>query len=463
MMNSKLSLPPAHELRRSSRRRISAQSIALILSAAFLAYCVLSTGILFPQPKEANGPAATSANSYRQLIPDGYGSPIAVTISSSGESFTLRTNDGLFVIDGEDAALNQHAAQEILSAGASILARRRLTGAPAEYGISDSTLQARFVYANGSELTLHLGQQVPTGEGWYAAISNDDAVYIVNNALQRKLSLRKDALYALPTLAERYNAQTLSSVTIEFSNEAPITIARVTKANHFNTKVELTQPIHYPANSERAAEVYLALDKLQLTGVAALHGTDAAWGLANPIVQLTLRDKTETRLRIGAHGDQYTARLDDDETVYYIDPESLVFLNDITVPWLAEQLPGLVMLNQVARIQVRTQDASLSFDVDQSSKTYALDGQSLTDEVFLPVYQQMIGLLIERYVQPDEQARTPRLQLEYTFKDSSSWTLTIAQYDENYDLIIRDQCSCFLISRSKTDALIQSLLSLKAQ
>ena len=459
MSEKKLLLPPAQEIRNPARKGPSPLLIALALSFVFLAYCVAASGLL---ASKADTPVTKrSVNTYTQLIPNGSGTPVSISLTGGDENFTLVLEEGEYHITGEDAAINPSAAKELLSSGASILSRRTLTGEAAEYGIGEDSLCAAYAYADGSTLTLRLGQQVPTGEGWYAAVEGDANVYIVNNALQRTLTLDKQSLYALPDLADMYSAQSLLSVTIGLSGEAPLTIARVTEANPFNTMVELTSPIHYPANSERAAEIYLALDEIRLTGIAALSGTDADWGLSEPIAVLTLKDKTETRLAIGDTGAQYTLRLNDDDTVYTVDPETLTFLNSVSVPWLAEQLPGLVMLNQVAEIRVTAGGESMLMTADQSAHTYTVDGKPLPEDTFLPVYQQMIGLLIERYVPQSGSDRSPRLTLDYTFRDGSTWTLSLCEYDASYDLIVRGDCACFLISRTKTDALVQALLAMR--
>ena len=72
----------------------------------------------------------------------------------------------------------------------------------------------------------------------------------------------------------------------------------------------------------------------------------------------------------------------------------------------------------------------------------------------------MIGLLIERYVPDAQPAGDARLELNYTFTDGKRWSLVIAPYDEQFDLIVRGDCACFLISRSRTDELIRALFAL---
>lgn len=449
-------LESAQELRKPAPRGFG-WPLMLALSALFLALCLIAAQAAKPAQRPET---KTETASFVQLVPERAGRPVAVTVTQGDAVFTLLEQDGAFRLEGEDAELAATAAGELLSCGESILARRRLEG-DGDYGMDSPAVIARFTYANQVNLTLTLGAPVPTGEGWYAAVEGDQAVYIVNNALARALSAKPQSLYALPDLSERFTAQTLRKATIEMPGAEPISIARVTEANPFNTMVELTQPIHYPANSERAAEVYLALEKLTPTGVADLHGTDEAWGLDAPLAVLTLEDEQTTRLTIGQTGEACTLRIGYESAVYTLSADALSFLNSLTVPWLAEQLPGLVMLSQVSAIDVQTGEKTLHFEVNQAEKTYLLDGKALTEEAFLPVYQQMIGLLIERYVPEPKSLGETRLKMTYTLSDGTRWTLNIAAYDESFDLIVREKCARFLLSRSKTDALIQSLLALK--
>lgn len=455
-MNEKsFEMEPAQALRKPAPRGL-AGPLLLALSALFLALCLVASGA----SKPAAPTKAQTEATFVQLIPEQAGKPVAVSITQGETGFTLLQKEGGFRFEGEDAELAAQAAGELLSCGESILARRRLDGAYSEYGLDAPALTARFVYPNHPDVVLLLGGPVPTGEGWYAAVEGDASVYIVNNALARTLSVSRQSLYALPDLSERFTAQTLERVTIEQPGAETLAIARVTEANPFNTMVELTRPIHYPANSERAAEVYLALEKLQPTGLADLHGTDEAWGLAEPLAVLTLEDHGTTRLTLGRTGETYTLRIDEESAVYTVSADALSFLSSLTVPWLAEQLPGLVMLSQVSAIDVQAGEKTLHFDVNQSAHTYLLEGQPVSEEAFLPVYQQMIGILIERYVPEPQSEGTPRLKLAYTFNDGSRWSLVIAEYDGSFDLIVRGQCARFLLSRGKTDALIQGIMGL---
>ncbi|MBP3427919.1 MAG: DUF4340 domain-containing protein [Clostridia bacterium] len=452
-------LEPAAALRRPAKRRLPLSAAALMASLAFFLVCAAYAFL----PGDADAPHAenASARAFSQLAPQGAGAVTALTLTGGGEAFTLQAREGAICLADEDTPLNQSAARELLQSGASIISRQTLHGDPADYGIDADALRAAYTYESGAPLTLILGDPVPTGEGWYAAAEGGDAVHVVNNALAATLMGGRQALYALPELGERFTANTLLSASIARPGEETITLERVIQENPFNTRVQFTSPIRYPANAERAAEVYLALETIRPTSVAAVGGSDADWGLDAPIAMLTLRDRQTTTLTIGQMGETYTLRISGDENVYTIDKSCLAFLNDVSVPYLAEQLPGLVMLSKTRRIDVTTPEETLTLTADPEADVYTIDGRALTRDVFVPAYQQMIGLLIERYVPQPEEIGEARIRLEYTFADGQRWQIAFARYDDQFDLVVREGCACFLVSRAKTDAMIDGLCGLK--
>lgn len=457
-MSNGLMLESAQALRQPKRRFSLRLAAAAVCSLAFLIGCAVYTAE--PKGKDTAAPRQAAVR-FTQLVPQGAGAVTALTLDKGGERFTLTREDDAIVMDGDDTALDQSAARELLSAGASILSRQELHGDPEDYGIGKNALHAEFRYETGERFTLVLGDTVPTGEGWYAAVEGKSGVHVVNNALAAALTVGKQALYTLPDLNERFTANTLLSAEIALPGQQTLTLERVTKENPFNTKVQLTSPILYPANAERAAEVYLALEKIHPTGVAQVGGADEDWGLSDPLAVLTLKEREITTLTLGQKGDVYTLRIAGDQNVYTVDGESLEFLKTINVPYLAEQLPALVMLNQVSRIDVHAQGETLSFTTDQSTGTYTIDGKAIAPEAFVPAYQQMIGLLIERYAPDARGWGEPRIRIDFTLKDGARWEIAFAAFDERFDLVVREGCACFLIAREKTDAMLAALRNLK--
>ena len=451
-------LPPAEELRRP-RSHLPWRWLMVALCLAFLTGCAVYAWAAPRQKPPADAPKS-AAVTLTQLIPEGAGTPVGADITLPGERFTLVQDGDAVTLLGETADLDAAAARELLASGASVTARQQLDGGDPAFGLEEPSAVATYTYADGQTLTLTLGAAVPTGEGVYAAVSGDDHVYVVNNSLLRLLTAGKNALYALPDFAEVFTAQTLMSATIARPGSDTVCIRRVTEDNPFNTVVELTEPIHYPANSERAAEIYLALEHVKPTGVAAIDGADGDWGLDEPLAVITLTVSRAMTLTLGRTESLCTLRMDDEPAVYTVDEDSLAFLTQVTVSYLAEQLPGLVALNQITALKVTAGEETFDVQVDQAAGSFVLNGQTVAQEDFLPAYQQLIGLLIERYVAEPETVGEPRVLLEYTLQDGTEWTLAFAAYDDSFDLVVREDCARFLISRSKVDAAVDALRAL---
>ena len=456
-------LEPAAQLRKPSRRkRASWLGLAPAICLIFLLASAALTGVL---ETDASAPVPQPAQraAYTQLIPDGKGMPVQLRLTANKESFTLVQAGEKFALLDEPGELDQYAARELMATGAAVISRQTLTGDAADFGLNTPTARAVYTYADGSVVALTLGNAVATGEGWYAAVDGSNDVHIVNNSLQRTLVMGKHALYALPDLSERFAANTLLEATIACPGQDTVTIARVTQENPFNTMAELTAPIRYPANSERAAEIYLALEAIKPAGVLAAEGEDADWGLDAPIAVIRLKDEATTVLTIGLKDGQYTLRIDEDKAVYTVDSSALSFLQSVTVPYLAEQLPGLIALNRVSALEVTSGEEVFSLTMDQAGAAYTLQGQTVEADAFIDLYQQIIALLIERYVTDGNAAAQPRVTFRYTLQDGTAWTLTFAAYNEQFDLTIRDGCASFLISRSKVDAVVDAIRTMSAK
>lgn len=451
-------LPPAEALRRP-RSRFPWRWLIPALCLAFLLGCGAYAWAVQRQKAPAEAPKIATVT-LTQLIPEGAGTPVRADIALPEERFTLAQDGDTVTLVGETATLNDAAARELLASGASVTARQQLASGDPAFGLEEPSAVATYTYADGQTLTLTLGAAVPTGEGVYAAVSGDAHVYVVNNSLLRLLTAGKNALYALPDFSEVFTAQTLLSATITRLGSDTVCIRRVTEANPFNTVAELTEPIHYPANSERAAEIYLALEDVKPTGVAAIDGADEDWGLDNPLAVITLTGSRTMTLTLGRTESLCTLRMDDEPAVYTVDEDSLAFLTQVTVSYLAEQLPGLVALNQITALKVTAGEETFDVQVDQAAGSFVLNGQTVAQEDFLPAYQQLIGLLIERYVAEPETVGEPRVLLEYTLQDGTEWTLAFAAYDDSFDLVVREDCARFLISRSKVDAAVEALRAL---
>ncbi len=457
-------LRPAAELRRAlPRRGPRAPRVLAALTAIFLA---ASAALLFParEQKTTNTPAQKAESSFTQLIPAGAGTPVAARVEAQGEAYTLRAGeDGSFALSAAALSIDAAAARRVLSCGASLLARQRIDAQDtAAFGLDPARVSASFTYADGRTLTLHLGDAPATGEGRYAQVEGTDGVYVVNRAVYETLSAGAKALAALPDLT-MFQAETLLRAAVTPRGGETVSVARVTEANPFNTVAEMTEPIRYPASSERAAELFLAVCGLEIeryTGRAEGKEALSAYGLDAPLFTLHLLGAGGETLdaQVGEADGALYARLDEGDVVYALSRDAARIPEIARVTYLAEQLPGLVSLADVKTLTLRRggETHRLSVERTQTGEArYWVDDEAVELEDFRPYYQAAIGLLIDRRLGEGQQPGACRASFTYTFTDGTEWALRFLDCGDTYDAVERDGEAAFLIARQKVDAVFE--------
>ncbi len=461
-MNEQVHLTPAETLRnqRVRKHRIPWAWISLVLCAVFALGC-FGYAQWVERKNTQTVQTQTAARTFESLIPEESGTPVRVVIQQNGESYTLAADGDGYVLDDSETEIDAAKAKALLSCGASVLARDSMDGNAEEFGVNVDSLKATFTYSDGQTLTLAFGNAPATGEGRYAVVDNSEKVYVVNTSLYETLSGGKYALIAVPDLSEYFTAQTLMEVTIRQPDREAITIRRVTEENPFNNVAEFTAPIHYPANSERTASLFLALEEIAPVQIADLTDDDAAYGLDSPLAELELTGASGEALilKIGQTESGLTMRINSDKAVYTLEDGAADFLETATVAYLAEQLPGLVSVNAVDSITLTRENEQHEMTVNrtETETTYALDGEQTDEESFLTIYREIIGLLIDRYSSEALATEPICAQFEYHLSDGTTWTLAFAEYNDEYYAVVRDGEADFLITRAKVDAVFDAL------
>ncbi len=403
----------------------------------------------------------TTASAFENLIPDGLGTPVRAVVRQNVESYTLKANGDGYVLEDSSMEIDAAKAKALLSCGASILSRDSMDGNAEDFGVNAESLNVEFTYENGQSLRLTFGSAPANGQGRYAMVDGSEKVYVVNSSLYETLSAGKYALLAMPDLSEYFTAQTLMEVTIRRPGRDAITIRRVTEENPFNNVAEFTAPIHYPANSERTATLFLALADIAPAQILDWTSENAAYGLDAPLAELILTGSTGKALylTIGENESGLTMRINGEEAVYALEEGMADFLDTATVSYLAEQLPGLVAVSEVDSIALVRDGEQHEMVIDRTNgeTSYSLDGARQDEESFLAIYREIIGLLIDRYSPQALPTEPVEASFEYHLTDGTVWTLAFAEYDDEYYAVVREGEANFLIARSKVEAVFMHL------
>lgn len=447
-------LPPGDELRRKTAR---VPGFIWVIAPIICAAVLLCAIIAFREPAavETDSKAAvTSAYTFSDIALKDAGAVTRAEITIGGDAWALRTEGDALILEGENELPASGNAKAVLSCGTSIMSRMELTGDKADFGLDSPDVRAVFTYENGQRLELLIGNPTSGGNGRYASVSGSDKIYIVGEALYKTLTVPKEKLYKVPDISGYFTADTIMELSVSPVGREAVSIRRVTESNPHNTVAEFTRPLHYPCNSTRTGELFLSVAALQPEGILSAGGTASE---VNALAYIRVAyENGEITLVVGEMRERPVLLIGDSDIVYLLKDGALDFIDRAAVAWLAEQTPGLVMLNQVKTLTVTCGDEM--HVLKPEADTYLIDGGTVSRDEFVSVYKQCIGFLIERYESGavwDAAAETARF--EYLLVDGSVFTVAFEPYDETYCLIRREDDAHFLISRSRAEAVLEAV------
>lgn len=107
MSDKPLQMEEASKLRKPVRRGLGWLA-ALCLCGLFLAGCLVAAHVNQPAPA-AEKKTESASYSFEQMIPEGMGKPVSVTIARADDTFTLVAEDGAYHLENDTEALDAHA------------------------------------------------------------------------------------------------------------------------------------------------------------------------------------------------------------------------------------------------------------------------------------------------------------------------------------------------------------------
>ena len=240
----------------------------------------------------------------------------SVTVTRKGaEPWTLtRGEDGKMHLNGEaDWAAESATAQMLLESLANLAYEEVLTDNPEDYrgsealfGLEEPSVTAHARFADGQEITIRLGDQVPGEEGWYyMTVDGDDRLFAISRGQAEDLDPSPDILHPVnqpeifAVLLDRITiAGADGNVTAEWRLRGSIT------DRDASTNWELTAPVLYPADDESIETLKTAAENLHL-GIFVEEATGEnleKYGLLRPAWTLTLHMSAGSTGKVSGDG-----------------------------------------------------------------------------------------------------------------------------------------------------------------
>ena len=137
---------------------------------------------------------------------------------TDGAAVTLKKQDGVWRMDGDDAfPVDQDAAQKLAQSVANLTANRRLSGVEtlSDYGLEQPTFAVTVTLADGDWHLISQGALNALSGDAYVQVSGSEDVYIVSDAPADAFDLGREDLLAMESLPEIADAMQLELSTPE--------------------------------------------------------------------------------------------------------------------------------------------------------------------------------------------------------------------------------------------------------
>jgi hypothetical protein len=354
------------------------------------------------------------------------------------------TGEGYLVGDIPAELVDRQELIALLTACGQVEALRTVADAPADlapYGLAEPAAQVEIGYADGSALTLLLGQLERVSGDYYLAIAGDPAVYLLAAERAAGLLLPQKALIEdliTPRLALSSPLSALLDVTFAGGLLAePVTVHAVAAGDPQVARAALSfgAPTHivrgrgvYELDQTYGVEMLGALLGLTALDVAGYNLTPqeiSAFGFDRPTMQVAfdLRNGVGApvehyRLALLRQGDTCYLTRNDDGVIYVVaEPAFLRLAYDkLLVRWFLSPL-----LTDVRAVEISSEGQAYSFAITgetNAAKRVTCNGQPLDIDRFRTLYRLLVSAAHDGALLPDATVTgEPLLRVTYHYRD----------------------------------------------
>ncbi|MBE6807117.1 MAG: DUF4340 domain-containing protein [Ruminococcaceae bacterium] len=361
-----------------------------------------------------------------------------VDFKNENGSFTIYYNedDGNFLIKGcEDILLSSEVISLLKEYTTEIIAMDQVKepGALKDYGLDKPNATAVITYADGSKATLKLGDELPTGDGYYGVLEGKEGVYMFDTDSASLFRFRNSAfadttLIVAPAVKsdDTYGSALLKEIRYTGKNfKKPMVLRRSYKTDGEELQLfsyVITEP--YPrGTTDEASGYYSSFKGLSASHALYLHPTaeqKKKLGFNDPLANIqftmavetsesddenapnTYYNATTTKLTVGSinsDGD-YIVMVEGIDAIFLLEKSTFSNIADRTYENTVNELLFLKSIDQLGRITIEIDGKTTDFELNHYPGAENLDDQMqvlvgeemLSTPDFRELYQLLMGL-----------------------------------------------------------------------
>lgn len=460
------------------------RSIVIIL--VLLAILIGAYSYIKLNPKQEEIEATTTKEKIELLSLDSE-AVVKVELFSDKPTLTIQKEDDIWVVnDRSDAKISQDLINSIVktfsSIDAELLVEENATDLSI-YGL-DKPQKAIITSSDAKLYTILIGNETPTGSGYYFINEGQKTVYTVSYTYATPFDYTFEDLVEKEKIVD-IDSEKLSYIYIAQKGKPEIEATRLddTELDEYEmwnslATWKMTKPYINPRS--------LVSNDILTNLTAATTGFNTSvksfvennpkdlsiYGLDEPELELWFKDSDnlQTHLFFGKQTEEGTVyfKQADSTSIYTMSTNAIDLFMNTKAFDVVDKFAMLISIEDINKIVITKDGKPTTFDItvtkqkDESDKetttiSCSVDGKEYPEDDFKKLYQNFIGLMLDLEYKGDKVTGTPEISIAFHMINEKVLESKYYKYDDKYYIFDKNGTQEFLISKRQFDNVFERM------
>jgi hypothetical protein len=415
-----------------------------------------------------------------------------------------------------DRPINQDYIKRMLTIISDINAERLITEAPenlSDFGLEEPTSYLQASLADGSTVTLQIGNEVSTKTGYYALVNEDGKVYLLSSSNVYALQYNNTEMNAKEE-APKIEAANIKHIIIDQRDGEDFELLYDDQGKHKDSSGAknnfwyILKPYKegYTANASSVSALQANYTSLSYLSCVEYDAQDLSkYGLDNPMASIylgynevrteklenpetdpetgkeisekTYQEPKEYKLYVGNKDEDgnYYVKAEGSKAVHTMDDVALDKMLTVDVFSLINNFVNIPNIDTVEKIDIKTEASTHKIELkrsteknedgkDETKTTYFFDGKEVEEDPFKKFYQVIISAMFDAEIKTEVQTQgvQPLLSMTYYLTDGTTASASYLPYDDSFYIIDSNDETRFFADKRRIDNIINKIKEFEA-
>ena len=391
--------------------------------------------------------------------------------------FTIQNANGVFqfakkeellwAVNGE--SLLDNKADQMLDWLAKIEIKRTIEnkgGELAEFGLNDAKTKVTIKRNDQKEITIFIGNETATKEGFYFKKAGENTIYIVSNEAAQIVSFSNDS----SPQQTFFQVSLVNIKKLEYSSKSQqFTIARFGEKKDKNfSDYYIEHPFKTKPQLDISVPEFPAFIEF-VNGAIPLTETEAKkeFGFEQPNLDVLIQtvDGNAKRIIVGdkvaEDSNRYFVKFNTSNQVYEIEIEQPDQIFGLDPAKLAIQAPVYAFINKIKKIEIEHQDKRYALNLEDINQYY-VNNQKADKQAIKDLYLSLLELKADTNIEENTTGDS-LLTVSVTYVDNDVTMVSYQDFDELFYSISQDGHTEFVIAKDKFNRVFELLSKLEME